>query len=337
MEFLRDGEYLESMVAKQCTFGNKFHRSQGGCVLLRDDNGRKLHLYNKIDISQVRDGSTILDKMQFNTEYVTEKYVDAAGYRLFTILEGKCQSLHKVCQHAKTLKSFITTHNQFYLDKVKTLLGEYHLHPRVLYDIVVDNDHIILLRPTKIIHDDQFFTVGQRLAFIRMLSMYSKSAEAKKLYMDRKDAVKDKLICSPSYFTNARTSPPELRCEYLTSANCSHIFQNSVNHVTLLRIPQKPSKLCRFLLDRMIKDHGEQAVTTLFDFRCHLANADNTDDNDVGFDDRDEDAYTENIPLVFAFNIAFKRNVHVHRLCLPDEFLGKGFLEWFYDLIDVTV
>lgn len=331
MDFLREGEYLESMVPRQCTFGNKFHRSPGGCVLLRDDNGRIFHLYNKIDISQVRDGGTILDKMQFNTEYITEKYVDAEGYRLFTLLEGKCQSLHEVCQLASTLKSFITTHNQFYLDQIKSLLGEYQLHPRLLYDIVIDKEHIILLRPTKIIHDDQFFTVGQRLAFVRMLSMYSKSAEAKKLFLDRKDTVKDRLICSPSFFTNVRTTPPELRCEYLTSANCSHIFQNSVNHVTLLRRPQKPSKLCRFLLDRMIKDHGEQAVSTLFDFKCQLANADDE------FDDRDEDAYSENIPLVFAFNIIFKRNVHIHRLCLPDDFLGKNFLDWFYDLINVKV
>lgn len=348
MNFLINDDFIDGMIIEKCTMRNNvFHQTTGGCVICKDENGHVFHLFKNINITMASDNKCLLDVLCFNNKYIKEKYFENdSGYRVFTEIKPNYKDLLRICKKGEQLRSFVKTHNQFYLDDIKPHLPNgFDLHPICMYDIVSINNKIVMLRPLNIIRNSRHFAIGQRTAFLYMLSLYAYSNEAKRAHEANKSSIKDRLVCTPSFFTQKRTIIPELECEYNASSQCAHISQNSKNGVTLLHVPKR---LCKHLLNRMICDHTETVVADLLNFRCKLV-ADvklniqkncmhDYDENNVHMregNEDDEDFNDKAVPLVFIINYLYTRTTSVHRFCLPDVMIDDRFLKWFYDLIKV--
>lgn len=326
MNILTANEHIENFNTEKCKLKDSFHRSDNGCLVCISETGELFHLYNQIDVSLSRDSRSLVDHLQFNQVYFKHKYFDIPGYRFYTAINKNYKGMPYICEKRETIRNFLKLHNQFYLDNIKNFLGEYDLHPTNLYDVMCFEERIIMTRPIKIIKDEQFFIIGQRRSFIRMLQLYAKSQQMAELFHQRKKNVKDSMVCSVRHFVSKRTTPPEFKCQYQSLSSCVNVVENTVNSVTLLH---KPRRLCHHLLEAMISDHSESAVTELFNFKCNFVNA---DCRDVAITDCDR----EPVPLAYVYETVFKRTIHLHRYCLPDDYLDYRFLDWFYSNIDVV-
>lgn len=319
MIFLKSYEELSKEYTLQpCYINNVFHSTpsgRGACFFAENNNGSFFHVYKNIDLTYTRSGQTIFEIIDFGTKYFYNRYFNQNEVLFFTKLNmHDIKLITDICQTSKSFKNFFKAQNEFYIEQIQPQIKPYELHPQLLYDVAIENTHVIFLRPVKLIDDPHFFRLGQRNVFFTLLKLFAKSEECRSRYQLKENKIRERLICSPSSFIN-RLAPPELKCEYGSAEQCMHIVANEIDGKIELR---KPEYLCKFLLKRMLDDHEEGIVANELEFSCHFRH----------FDER-------TVPLLFAFNLLYKRTIYIHRMCLPNYLIKTEWYNWFKKMVQI--
>lgn len=320
MNFLKSYEELsEEYVFQPCHISNIFHTTnygRGACFLAENKKGQFFHVYKNLNLTYTCNGQAIFEIIEFGTEYFYNRYFNRNDVLFFTKIENldSNQVITDVCQTSNGLKNFFKSQNEYYTEQIKPQISSYNLHPQLLYDVIIQNTHVIFLRPVQLIEDEHYFRLGQRNAFFKMLKIFAKSEECRARYLSRENKIRERLICSPSTFTN-RSAPPELKCEYGSPELCMHIINNEIDGKIELK---QPSYLCKFLLKRMLEDHEEGLVANELEFSCQFRQ----------FDEN-------NIPLLFAFNLIYRRTIYIHRMCLPNYLIKNDWYDWFKRMVNI--
>lgn len=329
MNFLKSYEELsEEYIIQPCHISNIFHttnyggRGGGACFLAENTEGKFFHVYKNLDLTYTRNGRTIFEIIEFGTEYFYNCYFNRNDVLFFTEMKSSHNNdrpvvITDVCQTSDGLRNFFKSQNEFYIEQIKPQISPYNLHPQLLYDVIIENTHVIFLRPVKLIDDEHYFRFGQRNAFFKLLKFFAKSEECRTRYLSRENKIRERLICSPSTFTN-RSAPPELKCEYGSPELCMHIINNEIDGKMELK---KPEYLCKFLLKRMLEDHEEGLVANELEFSCQF---------------RQFDENNNTVPLLFAFNLLYRRTIYIHRMCLPNYLIkDDSWYDWFKRMVEI--
>lgn len=319
MEFLFSTESEKGYIIETCKTNNAFHNSTLGCAIGTDLDGRLFHIFMHEDVTLSVDSMALYDDINFGLSYKREKYFDLPGYRFLTPIQRDIKNINDVASRKSTLLFFLKIQNEFYL-KIKRNL-KYDMDPQQLYDVIIVDGDIKFYRPIRLTQNRHAFILGQRQAFFELLKIFANSEECINAYKEKRKSIRERSICSASFFVS-RNAPAELKCKYgSTKRNCQHISENSFHGKTLL---ERPTELCKFLLAQLLEDHDENAVNHTLGFSCCMVRP----YNDNQFND---------LSLVFAFNFLLRRTTHVHRLCLPEYLLTESWYEWLLKLIDVNV
>lgn len=320
MNFLKSYEELSGeYILQPCHIKNIFHTTnygRGACFIAENNSeGQFFHVYKNLDLTYTRNGQAIFEIIEFGTEYFYNRYFNRNDVLFFTKIESHSNKvITDICQTSDGLRNFFKSQNEFYIEQIKPKISPYNLHPQLLYDVIIQNTHVIFLRPVQLIEDEHYFRLGQRNAFLKMLKFFAKSDECRTRYLSRENKIRERLICSPATFTN-RSAPPELRCEYGSPELCMHIINNEIDGKIELK---QPVYLCKFLLKRMLEDHEEGLVANELEFSCQFRQ----------FDDN-------NIPLLFAFNLLYRRTIYIHRMCLPNYLIKNDWYDWFKRMVNI--
>lgn len=304
----------ETNVRLKCPIKNNFHKTTGGCYIVVDKDGRRTHVYKQIAITLDVHCRPLFRMCHFNWDYDFEYFSDSELVKFITDYPAHAKSFDDIVKSHTACEAFWRNTLEFYHTFRKKLVTcdkvQYEMYPKTIYDVLQNETHINFMRPSFLIDDQTVFIQGQRQAYFTMLQAYSETEECKTIL--KTIHTKDKQICSCVIFAGkARTVPPELKCNYMYKDACPHIAENSENGKTILKIP---TTLCQFLLEAMIDDYNEGSVNELFQFKCRYVRKDHEH---------------EEPPMILVHKILFGRNSNIHRMCLPDRYIGPSFYEWY--------
>lgn len=299
-----------------CTIKNAFHSTKSGCYVIETIEGDRYHVYKHQEYTQTDRRKTIFETLGLDWDYTVQPYFDSEGARIYTKFP---KAFCGIEEQIDTKENFLSLYRNILTDYHRTLRPilktadnlQYDLSVKQLFDIAGNKvkDRVLhRLRPLVITSDFNIFVSAQRTAFFEMLKIY-----ATRRNLDNEPNVsrmKEASLCSAHTYTVQGKVPMELRCEYKTRDRCIHLLENSnFGMIDLVR----PQKLCQFLLAEMISNHTPERVNELFGFKCHFACISSESDR----------------TLSNTFNYLFRREPALHRLCLPDEFLGEDWYRWF--------
>lgn len=315
---INDADLRERQV---CPIKNAFHESEHGCYMLVNEDGTKHHVYTHLRVVLTRDAETLPTVLGYDQCYVLEAYSKLEGFRASTRVSNDFQGIECLADRPETLRAFIQDAFKNYHSYVRPLLvdkagTQYDICVQEMFDLARSEGMYIALRPFNLAPSFGAFILDQRLAFFEMLKLYDlrrqrleDDGQVEKPTLNMRDAQ----TCSAASFRNPRSTPPELKCQYQNAMSCEHISSHiDISGKTLLI---HPPKLCEFLLDKMIEDHGEQQVNHTLGFKCKFVTADPTS------------------RLPHRFVEVFGRCTRMHRLCLPDEYIGRDWYNWLLEKI----
>lgn len=316
MHIIKQGEPVFGVEILKCPVNNIFHKNEGGCFLIRSAEMQFVyHVFNTENITLSSENQPIYNYIDFDNNYKHQTYFNANGVsRFFTQLKYVDICIENVMTNGEFVAEFIKRHTENYLNIIKPEIVGLDLEPKLIYDtFIFENNRIGFYRPIRLTIDRQLFLTEHLDAILEIIKIYTRGKEFKELHSLKKD-VRERTICSASYF-KGRNTTPELKCEYVSESACNHIIANSFNNVTLLH---KPEKLCTFLLEKMINDHDESLVNAVLGFDCKLKHEDD-------------------IPLVSTIGSIYGRNTTIHRLCLPNYLVNEKWYLWMLNVFKIEV
>lgn len=322
MKLLKVGD-VELRERERCPIDNIFHEAEGGCYLLCNEDGTRSHVYTNIQAYIAPDFDMLPKVLGYDKKYSMEVYDKLQGFRSSTSVTRDFQGIEKLADDQKTFSSFLRNLFKNYHTYIRPLLvddsgKQYEACVQELYDLARIDNVYMPLRPFNLAPSFKAYILDQRLAFFEILKLYDtrqrKLEESGKAEGElNKRAIRDARTCSASSFTTTRSTPPELKCQYKSASSCEHISSHcDFEGKTIL---STPPRLCEFLLDQMIEDHGEHQVNHALGFKCKFVTSD------------------PKTKLPQRFVDLFGRNTRMHRLCLPDDHLGSDWYKWLLEKI----
>lgn len=295
-----------------CKIKNAFHTSEFGCYLIKTDSGI-FHVYKKQQYRQTLQGEYMYDVLGLDWIYKVQPYFDATGGRVYTKFPigfvGIEEFLDTKANFLVVYKNLLNDYHTVWRPMLVTSEGvQYDFAVGQLYDTAGMNFTLHRLRPLSISNDKGLFIREQRKAFFELLQIY---AEKRDLVADPNvTRLREGRICSASTFCKRGKIPPEFECAYYHRDRCVHLQENMIfGKLELI----KPEKTCHFVLAALIEEYGEFKVNELYGFNCCF----------IDINDEPERSMTT------TFTHLFDRTPHLHRLCLPDEFLSTKWYKWF--------
>lgn len=308
-----------------CPISNEFHESDEGCYIIKTDSYRR-HVYRQQAMTHLSNGQSIYESLGMSWVYEKEPFADhKLGYVFKTDFPYGTRGIEESLETYRHVREFLRDSLINYHTLIRPRLAttddntQYDLSVNTIFDCAVRGEFVIQLRPVKLIltrEPDNLFFIDQRRAFFTILKIFaSRHASTNAILEGTTDGgrrvMKDVKVCSAYTFTSSRSTPQEFKCEFTTRDKCVHITENSMFGKTVLA---RPTRLCSFLLAQMIDDHSEHNVNQLFNFRCQYAT---------------NHTLESSMPLGLVHQKIFGRTTLLHRMCLPDEFLGKVWYEWY--------
>lgn len=306
---------IEQQPQRECKIKNAFHETDAGCYIIMDDNNELQHVYNRLDISTDSKFRLPYEFLKINWKYKAIPYFDNCNNaKLLThfssTARGLEHSLTDALNYRAVLHSTLEYFHETLMPKLKYRGTQYYLPPAALYDLATMGNDLILMKPVKIISDKLEYYRVQRDAFFEMLEMFCKTGELKRVV-----DVKDLQVCGAHRLTSGRYVPPELKCGYNSASECIHIVNHTSEGKTMATHPR--DNTCHYLIQKMIVDHGEEVVTNIFKFKCCFVFGEDT-----------------KIRPVRGFNEVFERVTNLHRLCIPEDFIGDP---WYNFLVNDVI
>lgn len=312
-EILNDGVVESNISIEPCKIRNEFHKSDGGCYI-RVYNNQRFHVYNKMPVTVSSEWETVNNILGLRWSYVIMPYA-SGGFRVMTRFPVDSDSLDDFAHDgADSFRSIIQLLIVDYHNNIRPLLidrcgRQFDLKVRYIFDVARSNNTLYRMRPLTISDDVREYYAQHRRSFFELLKMYAATTRP----MDFLDVnLREKKTCSvETFYSKIRNIPFEFKCEYQTERACAHIQESSINGTTLYEIPKR---LCSFLLRKMVEDHTEERINALFGFKCHYV---------------DSGDGSNSTPLAIVHTKLFSRVDKMHRMCIPDMFIGDAWFSWY--------